>query len=124
VKFDFCRLLILAALALGLHWSAAAQAQLRPAPTVILFVGNSFFHGKYQSVLAYNAAQVTDENYGLPSTNPRCETTTGAPVVWGGIPGIFKQMTSEAGLAYEVHFEEINAKSLQYYYEHALSVTQ
>ena len=81
-------------------------------PTAILFVGNSFFHGKYQPVLTYNAAQVTDENYGLPITNPRCETTIGAPVVWGGIPGIFKQMTSKAGLAYEVHFEEINAKPL------------
>ena len=95
-----------------------------PMQTAILFVGNSFFHGKYQPVLTYNAAQVTDENYGLPITNPRCETTTGAPVVWGGIPGIFKQMTSEAGLAYEVHFEEINAKPLQYHYKHALSVIQ
>ncbi len=68
-------------------------------PTAILFVGNSFFHGKYQPVLAYNPAQVTDENYGLPITNPRCETTTDVLVVWGGIPAIFKQMTSEVIIA-------------------------
>ena len=90
----------------------------------ILFVGNSFFHGKYQPVLAYNAAHVTDENYGLPATDPRCETTTGEPVVWGGILGIFQQLTEEAGLRYEVHFEEINARPLQYHYEHAISIIQ
>jgi hypothetical protein len=111
-------------LGLGLGWPTAAHAQSRPVPTTILFVGNSFFHGKYQPVLAYNAAHVTDENYGLPSTSPRCETPTGEPVVWGGIPGIFQQLTAEAGLSYEVHFEEINAKPLQYHYEHALDVIQ
>ena len=111
-------------LSLVLGWHPAAQAQGRPAPNTILFVGNSFFHGKYQPVLAYNAAHVTDENYGLPSDSPRCETTTGEPVVWGGIPGIFQQLTAEAGLNYEVHFEEINAKPLQYHYEHALDVIQ
>ncbi len=109
-----------------------AGAQGRPARTpvavppvnTILFVGNSFFHGKYQPVLAYNAAHVTDENYGLPATDPRCETTTGKPVVWGGIPGIFQQFTAEAGLRYEVHLEAINSQSLQYHYDHALAVIQ
>ena len=107
-----------------------AQGQLAWAPAVaapvniILFVGNSLFHGKYQPVLAYNAAHVTDENYGLPATDPRCETTTGESVVWGGIPGIFQQFTEEAGPRYEVHFEEINARPLQYHYEHALSIIQ
>ncbi|WP_210518030.1 hypothetical protein [Hymenobacter terricola] len=120
---DFCKLPVLAALALWLS-AAPVLGRSRPAPNVILFVGNSFFHGKYQPVLAYNAARVTDENYGLPSTSPRCETPTGEPVVWGGIPGIFKQFTEEAGLDYEVHFEEINAKPLQYHYEHALAVIQ
>ena len=108
--------------------SADAQQVARPvaaAPVkTVLFVGNSFFHGKYPPVLAYNAAHVTDENYGLPATDPRCETTTGEPVVWGGIPGIFQQFTEEAGLNYEVHFEEINARPLQYHYDHALSIIQ
>ena len=109
--------------------STPAGAQNRPARPAaaepvktILFVGNSFFHGKYQPVLAYNAAHVVDENYGLPATDPRCETTTGEPVVWGGIPGIFQQFTEEAGLRYEVHLEAINSQSLQYHYEHALPV--
>ncbi|MDQ2794487.1 MAG: PEP-CTERM sorting domain-containing protein [Bacteroidota bacterium] len=105
----------------------AQQVARRPAAVpvrTILFVGNSFFHGKYQPVLAYNTARVTDENYGLPATNPRCETTTGEPVVWGGIPGIFQQFTEEAGLNYEVHFEEMNARPLQYHYEHALAIIQ
>ncbi|GAB3579945.1 hypothetical protein [Hymenobacter daeguensis] len=103
---------------------AAAQRPAAGRPTTILFVGNSFFHGKYQPVLAYNAARVTDENFGLPAGHPRCETTTGEPVVWGGIPGIFQQFTEEAGLNYEVHFEEINAKPLQYHHEHALAIIQ
>ena len=102
----------------------AAQEAASGRPTTILFVGNSFFHGKYQPVLAYNAAHVTDENFGLPGGHPRCETTTGEPVIWGGIPGIFQQLTAEAGLRYDVHTEEINAKPLQYHYEHALPVIQ
>ena len=120
----FYQWLVMAAVGLLLSGPAPAMAQSRPAPNVILFVGNSFFHGQYQPVLAYNAARVTDENFGLPSDNPRCETTNGEPVIWGGIPGIFKQFTEEAGLNYEVHFEEINAKPLQYHYEYALSVIQ
>lgn len=103
---------------------APAHPAASPPVKTILFVGNSFFHGKYQPVLAYNAAHVIDENYGLPATDPRCETTTGEPVVWGGIPGIFQQFTEEAGLSYEVHFEEINARPLQYHYEHALPIIQ
>ena len=120
----FCKLPVLAALGLLLGGATPMPAPVRSVPNVILFVGNSFFHGQYQPVLAYNAAHLTDENYGLPSTDPRCETTTGEPVVWGGTPGIFKQFTEEAGLNYEVHFEEINAKSLQYHYDYALAVIQ
>ena len=120
----FYQRLVLVVLVLLLRGLAPALAQTRPVPNVILFVGNSFFHGQYQPVLAYNAARVTDENYGLPSTDPRCETSNGEPVIWGGIPGIFKQLTEEVGLNYEVHFEVINAHSLQYHYENALSVIQ
>lgn len=122
VRLPFCKLLALLGLSLGLAWPVGGWAQVQP--NVILFVGNSFFHGKYQPVLAYNAARVTDENYGLPSSSPRCETLTGEPVVWGGIPGIFQQLTEEAGLNYEVHFEEINAKPLQYHCEHAMTIIQ
>jgi hypothetical protein len=102
----------------------AARAQTKPAPTRILFVGNSFLHGKYEPVLNYNAANVTDENFGRPAGDPRAEPTDKEPGPWGGIPGIFKKMTDEAGLNYEVHFESISGKTLKYHYENALPVIQ
>jgi hypothetical protein len=92
------------------------------AQTRVLFVGDSFTHGKYAPVLNYNAAAVTDENYGLPPTSPRYESLASEPGPWGGIPGIFKKFTDEAGLNYEVHLEAISAKSLQYHYDNALAV--
>jgi hypothetical protein len=100
---------------LGLPGAAKAQ-------TRVLFVGDSFTHGKYAPVLNYNSAAVTDENYGLPATSPRYESVASEPGPWGGIPGIFKKFTDEAGLHYEVHLEAISAKSLQYHYTNALSV--
>ena len=99
----------------GLGSGAAAQ-------TRVLFVGNSFTHGKYAPVRNYNAAAITDENYGLPSTNPRYEDVASEPGPWGGIPGIFKKMTDEAGLSYDVHLEAISGNSLQYHHTHALAV--
>jgi hypothetical protein len=102
---------------LSLTVAAPVQAQIR-----ILFVGNSFTHGKYAPVLNYNSAAVSDENYGLPYTNPRYESVVSEPGPWGGIPGIFKKFTDEAGLNYEVHIEAISGNSLQYHYNNALSV--
>ena len=99
-----------------------SNAALAQTPTRILFVGNSFTHGKYAPVLNYNSAAVTDENYGLPPTDPRYQSVASEPGPWGGIPGIFKKMTDEAGLNYEVHIEAISGNSLQYHYTNALSV--
>lgn len=93
----------------------AAQAK----PVVILFVGNSFFHGHFQPVLSYNTANVTDENTSLPATSPRSE---GAAGPYGGIPGIFKKLTDELGLNYEVHSELISGKPLEFHYNNALDV--
>ncbi len=100
------------------------QSQAAPAPNAILFVGNSFFHGKYPPVLNYNAANVTDENFGQPREGPRFEHHPDEPGPWGGIPGIFKQLTDEAGLNYEVHIEAISAKSLKFHYDNMLAVIQ
>jgi hypothetical protein len=100
---------------LGLPGAAAAQ-------TRVLFVGDSFTHGKYAPVRNYNAAAVTDEDYGLPATSPRYESMASEPGPWGGIPGIFKKFTDEAGLSYDVHLEAISAKSLQYHYDNALAI--
>ena len=101
-----------------LGWAPSAAAP--PArPTVILFVGNSFFHGAFQPVLGYNSQHVTDENY--KPRGPRRQYEHGeAP--WGGIPGIFKQLTDEAGLPYEVHLEAISGQTLKFHYDSALAV--
>ena len=117
------QLLSLAARRLGgLAFALCGLSSVAAAQTRILFVGNSFTHGKYAPVLNYNSANVTDENYGLPSTNPRYQSVASEPGPWGGIPGIFKKMTDEAGLNYEVHIEAISGNSLQYHYNNALSV--
>ena len=113
---------LLTMLALGGLLSGPAAAQKVAQPEVILFVGNSFFHGKYPPVLNYNAAGVQDENFGLPPDSPRHESHPAEPGPWGGIPGIFKTLTAEAGLSYEVHIEAISGKTLRYHYEHALPV--
>ena len=89
-----------------------------PRPTVILFVGNSFLHGKYTPVLHYNAGAIKDENFGLPRADPRAEIAEPGP--YGGIPGIFKKFTEEAGVPYDVHLEAVSAKPLEYHYAHAL----
>ncbi|MGI4872463.1 MAG: T9SS type A sorting domain-containing protein [Janthinobacterium lividum] len=108
------RLTRLATALLGLGLTAQAQ-------TRVLFVGNSFVHGQYTPVLNYNAAAVTDLNYGLPSTDPRAHDS-GMPDAFGGIPGIFKKFTVQAGLNYDVQLEAISGKTLQYHHTNALSV--
>lgn len=109
-------LVTLVAFALGgAPFVAAAQQR----PTVILFVGNSFLHGQFQPVRSYNVAAVTDENAGIPSGNPRFEDRQGP---YGGIPGIFKKLTDEAGLNYEVHSELASGTPLAFHYTNALAV--
>lgn len=103
----------------GLLLCSASQTK---AQTRILFVGNSFTHGKFAPVLNYNAANVVDENYGLPSASPRYEATDNGGGQWSGIPGIFKKLTDQAGLSYEVHLEALAGNSLENHYNKALSV--
>lgn len=88
-------------------------------PVRVLFVGNSFTHGKFDPVRLYNAAGVTDENYG--QTGARAENYAGP---WGGIPGIFKKFADQAGLSYEVHIESISGQPLEYHYNNALAVSK
>ncbi|WP_201987577.1 DUF4886 domain-containing protein [Hymenobacter rubidus] len=117
----FPKSLALAALSALPLAPAGAQA---PAPNAILFVGNSFFHGKYPPVLNYNAENVKDENFGLPKEDPRFENHPEEPGPWGGIPGIFKKLTDEAGLNYEVHIESISGKTLKFHYDNVLPLIQ
>ncbi|MGY3090398.1 putative repeat protein (TIGR02543 family) [Hymenobacter sp. UYAg731] len=110
--------LLLAVFCTGLAMLAGPGTLL--AQSRILFVGNSFTHGYVAPALNYNSAAITDENYGQPTTSPRHESDDSGP--WGGVPGIFKKFTDEAGLAYEVHIEAINGVDLTYHYTNALSV--
>jgi len=123
VKTRFSTLL-LAALGLALTQPSPSLAQSKAAPNTILFIGNSFFHGKYPPVLNYDTAHVKDENFGLPKDSPRFENHPEEPGPWGGIPGIFKKLTDEAGLSYEVHIEAISGKTLKFHYDNALSIIQ
>ncbi|RYZ42562.1 MAG: cell division protein FtsK [Myxococcaceae bacterium] len=66
----------------------------------ILFVGNSFTHGNEEPVYSYNKAAVTDTN--------------GSGV--GGIPGIFKKLTTQAGLSFNVSLETASGQGLGWHY--------
>ncbi|WP_431262134.1 beta/gamma crystallin-related protein [Roseateles chitinivorans] len=66
----------------------------------VVFIGNSFTHGNANPVLHYNSANVTDLN--------------GSG--YGGMPGLFKQLTVEAGLNYQVAIEAVSAQTLKFHY--------
>lgn len=104
--------------------SRPAAAQSAPPATVILFVGNSYFHGAREPVLTYNAAAITDENFTPDRHGQRRRMYANEPGPWGGIPGIFKKLTDEAGLNYEVHIEAVSGQTLQFHYDSALAIIQ
>jgi hypothetical protein len=107
----------------------------------VLFVGNSYTFGRLDPVLTYNAANVRDltqpqgplrtDTQGAPFTNvtgtnsypvsgplnPSGSLPSYSPhsttVEWGGVPGIFKKMTDQAGLNYDVALSTRNAASLR-----------
>ncbi|GHC71965.1 hypothetical protein GCM10007320_07500 [Pseudorhodoferax aquiterrae] len=87
---------------------AAAQAE----PISVLFVGNSYTFGRVDPVMGYNAANVRDLTAPMAAAN-----STGSnafePHPWGGVAGIFKQLTVQAGLDYQVALSTRNAASLR-----------
>jgi hypothetical protein len=110
-----------------------------PVPTQtaaqhILFVGDSYTHGRYLPVRTYNntpetggigstaaSTHVVDENFDTNVT-ARMENQPGETGPWGGIPGVFAQLASEAGLPWNVHIEAISATSLIDNYNAAASI--
>ena len=64
-------------------------AQLAPAATSVLFIGNSFTFGYGSAVRYYRAASVRDLN----------------DEGQGGVPALFKSFTQQAGLDYDVALE-------------------
>jgi hypothetical protein len=106
-----------------------------PEATVhILFVGDSFTHGRYLPVRTYNnnpdnggrgldspSPLAVDENFGT-LIKGRTESQPGEVGPWGGIPGIFAELSHEAGLPYDVHIEAISETTLDVNYKLAQDV--
>lgn len=124
-------ILLCALLGLSACGGGGSAADSPPATSSvkrILFVGNSFTHGRYQPVRKFNsgghstssggASLVIDENAG--ATGARAEDNETGP--FGGIPGIFAEFASESGLNHEVHIEAISSATLQGHYNSALDV--
>lgn len=102
------------------RWTTLALAGLLPlaapaAPVDVLFVGNSYTFGRVDPVMSYNATHVTDLT--APSRGGTFTNLDGSnpyePHPWGGVPGIFKQLTVQAGLDYNVSLSTRNAASLR-----------
>lgn len=81
-------------------------------PIKILFVGNSYTFGRLDPVMSYNAANVHDLTAGFYAIN-QSGANPYEPHPWGGVPGIFKKMTDEAGLNYDVSISARNAATLR-----------
>ncbi len=94
---------------------ALAPAVAYAAPVHVLFVGNSYTFGRYDPVMSYNAANVTDLT--APERGGTFENLTGSnafePHPWSGVAGIFKQLTVQAGLDYAVALSTRNAATLR-----------
>jgi hypothetical protein len=102
--------------------SAASTVPARADTVNVLFVGNSYTFGRVEPVLGYNASNVHDLTAAFNAISPA--GTNSFPVgtpnegwfeqhPWGGVPGIFKMMTEEAGLDYDVSLSTRNAASLR-----------
>ena len=103
----------LACLALAVAGACSfAPAPAHADPVKILFVGNSYTFGRLDPVMSYNAANVHDLTQAFYNVN-QAGTNPWEPHPWGGVPGIFKKFTDEAGLNYDVSISARNAASLR-----------
>jgi len=97
------------AAAASLAATLAAAAAPASSATTILFVGNSFTYGDPAGaapvVREYRPDTVTDLN--------------GTHI--GGVPALFKAMTRQAGLDYEVSLETSPGKGVDWHYENRLA---
>lgn len=95
----------------GLLTAAPGWAQ---APTKILFVGNSFTYTR-PPALQYNAAAVEDMNFANFLANPT-GSDPALPQPWGGVAGLFKAFTTQAGLDWSVHHSLRGGATLRGHY--------
>jgi hypothetical protein len=84
----------------------------------ILFVGNSYTFGRVDPVMSYNTEGVDDLTRPRPGDRePNFTDTVGTrawePHPWGGVPGIFQQLATQAGLDYAVSMSTRNASTLR-----------
>ena len=96
----------------ALAFCAAASAAPSSTPIEILFVGDSYTFGRVDPVMDYNAANVHDLTAAFNAADSS-GTNAFEPHPWGGVPGIFKEFTTEAGLNYDVSISARNAASLR-----------
>jgi hypothetical protein len=96
---------------------AALPAAAAATPVSILFIGNSYTFGNVGAAPAHNREGVRDLT---APTRPGFENQQGANVYqtrpWGGVPGIFKTLTEQAGLDFDVAHSTRNAASLRGHY--------
>jgi hypothetical protein len=93
---------------------AATALSLLAAPAwsrTILFMGNSFTFGANSPVKVYQPDTVTDLNG---------KDANGRTI--GGVPALFKQMTKEAGLDYQVSLETDPGKGLDYHWDNKMAL--
>ncbi|KAH7101793.1 hypothetical protein BKA62DRAFT_702306 [Auriculariales sp. MPI-PUGE-AT-0066] len=69
--------------------------------TKILFIGNSFTHGAIEPTISFNKNAIRDAN----------------GKHYGGVPGIFKSLTEQAKLNFNVTIEAVSAQTFQFHYE-------
>jgi hypothetical protein len=107
-------------LKLGLHLGlftatiALCSATSALAGTSILFIGNSFTYGALApAVQNYKVNTVTDLNWSSGSVS------NGVGTQIGGVPALFKQMTVDAGLNYDVSLETYPGSNLDTHYNDA-----
>lgn len=132
---------------------ATTAQQAAASPIDILFVGNSYTHGRYDPALNYNAGAASNTSNSVvhdllcPGTGTTCTSgVEDAPVVvptsstpggtlagqlaylqahtssqytevgpFGGVAGIFLQLTEEAGLNYNVSLMAVSSATLTGY---------
>ena len=97
---------------LNMLWLGLLTVAAQAEPTSILFVGNSYTFGRVDPVMSYNAANISDLTAGMWASNP-AGSNSFEPHPWGGVAGIFKQFTVQAGLDYSVAISARNAASLR-----------
>lgn len=103
---------LIAMIATVLALSACGDGSQTPlaAQPKILFIGNSYTFARLDPAEAYNSANVHD------LTAPFAAIAPGSPWEphpWGGVPGIFKRLTDEAGFNYDVSISARSSETLR-----------